>query len=233
MVLLDGMSDFEPFFISRNVTSSAPDRAGRGGLGTWSWFPLPLFSSRAWTFHGEYLSPWLVKIARARKVTATPFAFSCLKRTGCMLLRSLSEWFYIFPDDRRSFSTRLKFPREKCRHPWCPKVVVGRYLSNNSCAESASKKRRQVVTMTEWVRWMKYRSTLPYFWPVVRIHLDLCVVCCMFRNWRVPVTVGVGQVDNCGGGEGWEERQDVVERGNREGNTWGMEGETGANVFNC
>ena len=174
---------------------------GRGGLGNWSWFPLPLLPSRAWTSDGEYLSPWLVKIARAGKVTVTgTFAFSCQKRTGCMLLLSVSECTGLkslqdvpleapyFPDDRRSFSTRLKFPRETCRHPWCPKVVVARYLSNNSCCvcrlkNTLNQPRRNagkwLLSQSECgVR--NSRSEFPYFWPVVRIHLDLCVVRCTF-----------------------------------------------------
>ena len=42
--------------------------------------PLPPLPSHAWTCHGQRLSPWLVKIARARKVMVTgTFAFPCLK----------------------------------------------------------------------------------------------------------------------------------------------------------
>ena len=40
----------------------------RGGLDTCSWCPVPPLPSFAWTCHGQRLSPWLVKIARATDI---------------------------------------------------------------------------------------------------------------------------------------------------------------------
>ena len=73
--------------------------------------PPPLPSS-AWTCHGQRLSPWLVKFARARTVMVTgTFAFLYQKRTRWMLLLQLvSEWIDIFQMIAVRFQQAWSFP---------------------------------------------------------------------------------------------------------------------------
>ena len=82
-------------------------------------------------------------------VTGT-FAFFCTRsgRFKCFDCRFL-EWIDTFPDDRRSFSTRLKSPREKFRmrdvgrrfEEVCQQQLVS-CLQIDAYADSGSKKRR-------------------------------------------------------------------------------------------
>ena len=61
--------------------------------------PLPPLPSHPLTSHGQRLSPWLVNIARARKVLITKvFAFLYQKRT---------VWMFSLPD----FAVNLRFSR--------------------------------------------------------------------------------------------------------------------------
>ena len=154
-------------------------------LGFCPWFPMTEWVVFIWLPLPPLLSPWLVKIARARKVMVRgTFAFLYLKpNTVRMFCCHLSKWIDVIPDDCRSFSTYLKFTKEKCRQPW----------REGGCGESWAKTR---VVFPDWkirrlklvetpvsgdhkVQCMECHSSSPYFW----------LVRCVFWNSRVHVTV--------------------------------------------
>ena len=180
------------------------------------------------TFHGQRLSPWLVKTARARPVMVT--GHICIFVPEADGLNVLIAGF-------RSELVFFQMITAHFQHAWS---IPGRHAA-------ARDVRRRLwrgiwatihVKFADWKirrlgleetpvsgaqrvrRCVDYRSTSPYFWPVVWISLYLWVVCCMFWKcaslsrwplvWGTSALVGRGgkrkreaDAGGCGGAKGF------------------------------
>ena len=154
-------------------------------------------SRRARTSHRQRLSPWLVKVARALvvMVTGPVICIFVPEADGLnVLISAFGVNWYFFRWSTFVFNT-LEVSQEEVPLSMMWKVVTATYVSINR-VESTDRKIRRLsldetpVSADGWVSAaFECRSSPPYFWPIVRIHLHMCVVCCVFWNLHVPVTV--------------------------------------------
>ena len=172
---------------------------------------LPPLPSRVWTCHGQRLSPWLVKFARSDgEIVTWTFTFLLQKRTGWIFCLPvfIVNWY---------FSTLIAV----CfQHVWCFPISTaiaipeGGYLWRRIWATTR-------IVFTDWKihrlsfaetpvsddhrvgRRKECPSSSPYFWPVVRMHPDLCRVLYVFRLIACPCHGGqeshcLAYQTNCG-----------------------------------
>ena len=147
----------------------------------WSCCPsLPSPDTRARST-GRALSPWLVKIARALKVMVIwhlHFWTWSRMRFECFYCQ-FSERIDAIPDDCRSFSTHLKFARQKwASASWWEGVSDESWATTRVLFPDWKIRRLNLeetpVSGDDKVQCMKYHSSSPYFWPYADSPIFVC-----------------------------------------------------------